>query len=53
MAPKQVREAAAWMGRKSYRVRLEKFGIARLQQIARDNGKLGGRPRKQSKEAGK
>ncbi len=47
MAPKQVREAAAWMGRKSYRVRLERFGLERLQEIARENGKKGGRPPKQ------
>lgn len=46
MAPKEVREAAAWMGRRSYRVRLERFGIERLREIARENGKLGGRPRK-------
>lgn len=46
MAPKEVREAAAWMGRKSYRVRLERFGIERLREIARENGKLGGRPPK-------
>ncbi|MGH9477326.1 MAG: hypothetical protein ACRD1C_13525 [Terriglobales bacterium] len=46
MAPKKVREAAAWMGRKSYRVRLERFGIERLREIARENGKLGGRPPK-------
>lgn len=34
------------MGRKSYRVRLERFGIERLREIARENGKLGGRPPK-------
>lgn len=54
MTLKQVHEAAAWMGRRSYRVRLERFGLARLQQIARENGKLGGRPPKrrgESKEA--
>ena len=48
MAPKEVREAAAWMGRKSYRIRLERFGIERLREIARENGKLGGRPRNAS-----
>ena len=51
MAPKRIREAAAWMGRRSYRVRLERYGLARLQEIARENGKLGGRPRKQAKGA--
>ena len=47
----QLSEAAAALGRKSYRVRLERFGLERLQAIARENGKLGGRPRKQAKEA--
>lgn len=46
MVPKNVREAAAWMGRRSYRVRLERLGIERLRAIARENGKLGGRPPK-------
>lgn len=50
MIPKEVREAAAWMGRKSYRARLERFGIERIREIARENGKKGGRPRK--REAG-
>lgn len=50
MAPKQVREAAAWMGRKSYRVRLEKFGLERLQAIARANGRKGGRPPKEKEK---
>ncbi len=38
-------EAARLMGRQSYRVRLERFGLARLQEIARENGKKGGRPK--------
>ena len=39
-------EAASLLGRQSYRARLERFGLARLQAIARENGKKGGRPRK-------
>ncbi len=46
MVPKAVREAASWMGRKSYRVRLERLGLERIQEIARENGKKGGRPKK-------
>jgi hypothetical protein len=49
MIPSEVREAASWMGRKSYRVRLERLGIERLREIARENGKKGGRPRKSKK----
>ena len=48
MLTKQQRsDYAKWMGRKSYRTRLEKYGLERLQEIARENGKKGGRPRKQ------
>ncbi len=40
----KLSEAAKALGRRSYAVRLRRFGLARLQQIARENGKLGGRP---------
>lgn len=36
--------AASLMGKLSYKVRLERFGLERLQEIARQNGKKGGRP---------
>jgi len=39
-------EAARELGRQSYRVRLRRFGLEKLQEIARENGKKGGRPRK-------
>jgi hypothetical protein len=39
-------EAASLLGRRSYRVRLARFGIERLREIARENGKKGGRPPK-------
>jgi hypothetical protein len=38
-------KAASLMGKRSYKVRLERLGIERLQEIARENGKLGGRPK--------
>jgi hypothetical protein len=37
--------AASVLGKRSYKARLERFGIERLQEIARENGKLGGRPK--------
>jgi hypothetical protein len=40
----------SWLGKRSYLVRLERFGLARLQEIARENGKKGGRPRKEKTE---
>lgn len=39
-----VSVAAKVLGQRSYKARLERFGIERLQEIARENGKLGGRP---------
>jgi len=33
------------MGKRSYRARLKRFGLERLQEIARENGKKGGRPK--------
>ena len=37
-------QAASLMGKRSYKARVERFGIERLQEIARENGKKGGRP---------
>jgi hypothetical protein len=34
------------MGQRSYRARLRRFGIERIREIARENGKKGGRPPK-------
>jgi hypothetical protein len=50
MGKKTVSEAASLMGKRSYRARLERFGIERLQEIARENGKKGGRPPKKGKK---
>jgi hypothetical protein len=44
-------EAGRLLGQRSYRARLERFGLRRLQEIARENGKKGGRPPKVEKEA--
>jgi hypothetical protein len=45
-----VSEAASLMGKRSYKARLERLGIERLQEIARENGKLGGRPKGSGKK---
>ena len=39
-------QAARILGQQSYRARLQRLGIERLREIARENGKNGGRPRK-------
>jgi hypothetical protein len=44
MAKKQLSEAASLLGKRSYQARLQRLGIERLRTIARENGKLGGRP---------
>ena len=44
-------KAASLMGKRSYKARVERFGIERLQEIARENGKLGGRPKGTGKKA--
>jgi len=50
-------QAASLMGKRSFKARVERFGIQRLQEIARENGKKGGRPKgsgeKQTKETKK
>jgi hypothetical protein len=43
----------SWLGRRSYKARLERFGIKRLQEIARENGKKGGRPKGSGKKGRK
>jgi hypothetical protein len=49
MGRKAVSEAASLMGKRSYQARLKRFGIERLQEIARENGKKGGRPPEKGK----
>ncbi len=49
MPTKQVSKAASLMGKRSYSARLKRLGIERIREIARENGKLGGRPPKKDK----
>jgi hypothetical protein len=53
MKRSQISEVMSWMGKRSYATRLKRLGIERLQEIARENGKKGGRPRKVKKTANK
>jgi hypothetical protein len=46
MPKKTASEAASVMGKRSYRARLERLGIERIREIARENGRKGGRPPK-------
>jgi hypothetical protein len=52
----EIKQFTSWLGKRSYRVRLERLGLERLQEIARENGKKGGRPEgsgKKQKKGGK
>jgi hypothetical protein len=46
VAMNRVSEAASLMGKRSYAARVKRFGIERIREIARENGKKGGRPPK-------
>lgn len=51
MNKQEMRRFTSWLGKRSYKTRLERLGIERIREIARVNGKKGGRPRR--KEGGK
>lgn len=48
----QLQEFTSWLGKRSYKARLERLGLSRLQEIARENGKKGGRPKGSGKKTG-
>ena len=50
MNKSEIRQFTSWLGKRSYKVRLERFGMERLQEIARENGKKGGRPKGSGKK---
>ena len=50
MKKPQLQEFTSWLGKRSYKARVERLGIERIQEIARENGKKGGRPRGSSKK---
>ena len=56
MKQSDLRAFTSWLGKRSFKARLERLGLERLQEIARENGKKGGRPKgsgkKQSKKGG-
>jgi hypothetical protein len=48
-----IKQFTSWLGKRSYKARLQRFGLERLQEIARENGKKGGRPKGSGKKAKK
>jgi len=49
MQRSDIRRFTSWLGRRSYAVRVKRFGIERIREIARVNGRKGGRPPKHRK----
>jgi len=46
----EIQEFTRWLGKRSYKARVKRFGMKRIQEIARENGKLGGRPKGSGKK---
>ena len=42
----ELRKFTSWLGKRSYEARLKRMGIERVREIARKNGKKGGRTEK-------
>lgn len=45
----ELRQFTSWLGKRSYAARVQRFGIERIREIARENGKKGGRPPKKAR----
>ena len=53
MTKDELRTFTSWLGKRSYKSRLERLGLERIQEIARENGKKGGRPKGSGKKGAK
>lgn len=53
MKKSDIQKFTSYLGKRSYKARVERLGIERIQAIARENGKKGGRPRNADKDKGK
>ena len=45
MKRSEIEVFTSWLGKRSYKSRLKRLGLERIQEIARENGKKGGRPK--------
>jgi hypothetical protein len=50
MNQSEIRKFTSWLGKRSYAARIEHLGIERIREIARENGKKGGRPPKKGEK---
>jgi hypothetical protein len=46
MRGNEIQRFTSWLGKRSYANRVKRLGIERIREIARVNGKKGGRPPK-------
>ena len=53
MKKSDIQRFTSWMGKRSYAARVKRLGIERIREIARENGKKGGRPPKKKQDGGK
>jgi hypothetical protein len=44
MRKSDIQRFTSWLGKRSYAARVKRFGIERIRETARENGKKGGRP---------
>jgi len=51
MKQTDLKKFTSWLGKRSYASRVQRLGIERIQEIARENGKKGGRPPKKGKKS--
>jgi len=42
----ELKKFTSWLGKRSFASRVQRLGIERIREIARENGKKGGRPKK-------
>jgi hypothetical protein len=42
----ELRRFTSWLGKRSYKARVKRLGIERIREIARENGRKGGRPKR-------
>lgn len=50
MRQSEIKQFTSWLGKRSYKARVERLGLERIQEIARENGKRGGRPKGSAKK---
>jgi hypothetical protein len=46
----ELRRFTSWLGKRSYKARVKRLGIERIREIARENGRKGGRPKRRGNE---